>query len=59
MFGSAYDYRADIWSLGGVIAELYTRKVLFPNHSVGTMLCRMAALLGPFDPKTILSGRSH
>lgn len=57
MFGAPYDSRADVWSIGAVLAEALTGKVLFPNLSVPTMLARMAALLGPF-PKTLgLGGR--
>lgn len=57
MFGAPYDSRADIWSIGGVLAEALTGKVLFPNHPVPTMLARMAAFFGPFPTHLSLGGR--
>lgn len=60
MFGAPYDSRADVWSIGGVLAEALTGKVLFPNLKVPTMLARMAALLGPFPQRLSIGGRvSH
>ncbi|CAL6091135.1 Kinase [Hexamita inflata] len=58
MMGCCYDQRADIWSIGGVLAEMLTQKVLFPNHSVGTMMSRMTSFFGPFSTELILSGRA-
>lgn len=46
MFGAAYDGRADVFSLGAVLAEMVTGRVLFPNHAVPTMLARHAAFFG-------------
>ena len=57
MFGSTYDQRADVWSLGCVLGELVTQKVLFPNYPIGTMVARMGALFGPFHAENVLSGR--
>ncbi|KAH0573622.1 Kinase, CMGC DYRK [Spironucleus salmonicida] len=58
ILGMAYDCRSDVWSLGGILAELLTGQVLFPNHSVGTMISRICALLGPIPKNMILSGRA-
>lgn len=58
MLGGCYDGRADVWSLGAVLAECATGRVLFPNHPVPTMLARMCALLGAFKPEVALCGRA-
>lgn len=58
ILGCSYDGRADIWSLGAVLAELLTGHVLFPNHSVGTILGRICALIGPVPQNMILSGKT-
>lgn len=41
ILGHGYDGRIDIWSVGAVLAELYTDYVLFQNESVQTMLARI------------------
>lgn len=47
IIGHDYDGRIDIWSIGAVLAELYTGYVLFQNDSVPTMLARIEGILGP------------
>ncbi|CAK0876177.1 unnamed protein product [Prorocentrum cordatum] len=43
MLGLGYDQKIDIWSLGCIIAELWTGYVLFQNDSVQSLLpCRRA-----------------
>ena len=48
VLGLPYNSKIDIWSLGGVIAEMFTGQVLFQNESVIGMLARMEAICGPF-----------
>eukprot|EP00981_Chlorochromonas_danica_P005502 scaffold1116_cov180-Ochromonas_danica.AAC.2 len=55
ILGHNYDGRIDIWSVGAVLAELYTNYVLFQNDSVATMLSRIIGILGPF-PREFLAG---
>ena len=57
ILGMDYDYKIDIWSLGCIIAELWTGAVLFDNDSVQTLLARLAGIIGPFDSEWLLSGR--
>jgi serine/threonine protein kinase len=52
-----YDQRIDIWSVGCIIAELWTGRVLFQNESVPTMLARMQGVLGPFDEAYLARGK--
>lgn len=59
MFGAAYDGRADVFSLGAVLAEMVTGRVLFPNHAVPTMLARHAAFFGQFTPDLLMAGRAE
>lgn len=48
ILGHDYDGRIDIWSVGAVMAELFTDYVLFQNDSVPTMISRITGILGPF-----------
>eukprot|EP01094_Clydonella_sp_ATCC50884_P028050 TRINITY_DN8308_c0_g1_i3.p1 TRINITY_DN8308_c0_g1~~TRINITY_DN8308_c0_g1_i3.p1 ORF type:complete len:290 (-),score=102.83 TRINITY_DN8308_c0_g1_i3:214-1083(-) len=50
MLGLPYDTGVDIWSLGCIIAELFTGSVLFLNDSIPTLLGRIDAIVGPFPP---------
>ena len=43
-----YNEKTDIWSLGCVVAELYTNEVTFQNDSELSMLSRIEAICGPF-----------
>ncbi|KAJ9454033.1 Dual specificity protein kinase pom1 [Diplonema papillatum] len=58
ILGLPYGQAIDIWSLGAIIPELYTGKVLFYNDSVNTMLCRITAICGPF-PTELMKGARH
>lgn len=51
-----YDTKIDLWSLGCVIAEMYTGEVLFRNDSEQTLLARILATIGPI-PASMLDGR--
>jgi serine/threonine protein kinase len=57
VLGLPYSSKIDIWSLGGVIAEMFTGQVLFQNESVIGMLARMEAMCGPFPPYMKESGK--
>ncbi|CAM0882976.1 unnamed protein product [Alopecurus aequalis] len=57
ILGLPYDQRIDIWSLGCILAELYTGEVLFPNESVSTMLAGMIGIIGPIDMEMIALGQ--
>jgi dual specificity tyrosine-phosphorylation-regulated kinase 2/3/4 len=57
ILGLPYDGRIDIWSLGCVIAEMYTGQVTFQNDSVVSMLSRIEAICGAFPRSMIEKGR--
>lgn len=57
IIGHPYDSRIDVWSVGAVIAELYTGYVLFQNDSVQTMLSRITGILGNFPEHVLQEGR--
>ena len=46
VLGQPFDCKIDMWSLGCVLAELYSGSVLFQNDSVPTMVGRIVAILG-------------
>ena len=56
IIGHAYDARIDIWSIGAVLAELYTGYVLFQNDSVATMFARITGILGSFPAHVLAAG---
>ncbi|TDH64718.1 hypothetical protein CCR75_002477 [Bremia lactucae] len=58
ILGLVYDTKIDLWSLGCVIAELFTGAVLFPNDSEQTLLVRILATIGPI-PASLLAGREN
>ena len=53
VLGLAYSPKVDLWSLGCILMELLTNRLLFDNRSVQSLLASHIALLGPF-PKRIL-----
>ena len=55
VLGLPYSGKIDIWSLGCVIAEMYTGQVTFQNDSVVTMLSRIEAICGAFPTQMLLS----
>ena len=57
ILGLPYDAKIDLWSLGTILAELFTGYVLFQNDSIATMLARLVAILGPFPAEMIDEGR--
>lgn len=58
ILGLPYDGRIDMWSLGCVIAEMYTGEVTFQNDSELSMLSRIEAICGPFPKHMIAKGRN-
>lgn len=58
ILGHPYDQRIDIWSLGCIMAELWTGNVLFQNDSLVTLLARVVGILGPF-PNRMLANSRH
>lgn len=51
-----YDYQIDMWSLGCLLVEMHTGKVIFPAKS-SPMLCHMMlSLLGAFPSHMVLLG---
>lgn len=44
ILGCKYDYKIDIWSLGCILAELYTGNVLFQNDSIQSLLAKVLIL---------------
>ncbi|KAL6619081.1 hypothetical protein ACP70R_034220 [Stipagrostis hirtigluma subsp. patula] len=57
ILGLPYDQKIDIWSLGCILAELYTGEVLFPNESVPIILARMIGTIGPIDKEMLALGQ--
>ena len=57
ILGLPYDGRIDVWSLGCVVAEMYTGEVTFQNDSIVSMLSRIEAICGTFPSHMIAQGR--
>jgi serine/threonine protein kinase len=57
ILGCKYDQRIDIWSLGCIVAELFTGNVLFQNDTVQGLLARVIGICGPFPDEMFATGR--
>ena len=57
ILGCKYDYRVDIWSLGCILAELWTGNVLFQNETVQGLLARVIGITGGLPEEMFQSGR--
>jgi serine/threonine protein kinase len=57
VLGLPYDGKIDIWSLGCVVAEMFTGEVTFQNDSIVSMLCRIEAICGAFPRHMVAQGR--
>jgi len=57
ILGCKYDYKIDMWSLGCIVAELWTGNVLFQNETVQGLLARVISIVGPFPEDMFRTGR--
>lgn len=57
MLGLPYDQKIDLWSLGCILAELWTGYVLFQNDSVQSLLARILGIIGDFPYHLMTRGR--
>ncbi|KAH6777796.1 Protein kinase superfamily protein [Perilla frutescens var. frutescens] len=57
MLGLPYDQKIDLWSVGCILAELYSGEVLFPNEAVVMLLARMVGIIGPIDMEMLQNGQ--
>lgn len=57
ILGCRYDYKIDMWSLGCILAELFTGYVLFQNDSVQGLLARVIGIIGPIPEYMMKEGR--
>ncbi|KAG7369817.1 serine/threonine kinase [Nitzschia inconspicua] len=57
VLGLPYSGKIDVWSLGCVVAEMYTGEVTFQNDSIVSMLSRIEAICGSFPRHMIAQGR--
>jgi len=57
VLGLPYDQRIDIWSVGCIVAELWTGSMLFQNDSVQSLLARIISILGPLPAHMLATGR--
>ena len=58
VLGLPYSPKVDLWSLGCILMELFTNRLLFDNRSVQSLLASHIALLGPMPMRLIKRGRS-
>jgi tRNA A-37 threonylcarbamoyl transferase component Bud32 len=56
ILGLSYDYKIDMWSLGCILAELFTGNVLFQNDSIQSYLAKILSIAGPF-PEYMFKGK--
>merc|ERR1712151_1226078 len=57
MLGLPYDQKIDLWSLGCILAELWTGYVLFQNDSVQRLLARILGIIGEVPSHMMTRGR--
>jgi len=57
VLGHAYSTRVDMWSLGCILMELLTNRLLFDNRSVQSLLASHIALLGPLPARILKEGQ--
>lgn len=54
--GMCADHPLDVWSIGCVIFELFTGRILFPGRTNNEMLKLMMDAKGPFPKKMLKKG---
>lgn len=57
VLGLPYSTKVDLWSLGCILMELFTGKLLFDNRSVQSLLASHISLVGPLPPSLIRAGQ--
>ena len=57
VLGLPYSQKIDVWSLGCILCELITSKVLFNNKSVTTLLAGHISACGDFPSHMVAEGR--
>eukprot|EP01017_Pseudomicrothorax_dubius_P048514 TRINITY_DN883_c0_g1_i2.p1 TRINITY_DN883_c0_g1~~TRINITY_DN883_c0_g1_i2.p1 ORF type:complete len:747 (-),score=216.15 TRINITY_DN883_c0_g1_i2:405-2645(-) len=57
IIGCKYDAKIDMWSLGCILAELFTGYVLFQNDTVQGLLARVIGIIGPFPQRMMRDGK--
>lgn len=57
ILGCKYDYKIDMWSLGCILAELFTGYVLFQNESIQALLARVLGIIGPIPEHMMMEGQ--
>jgi len=57
LLGMPYGQKIDLWSLGCILAELWTGSVIFLNDSIVTLLARIVGIIGPFPKEMLQTGR--
>jgi len=56
VLGLPYSPKVDLWSLGCILMELFTGKLLFDNRSVQALLASHIAIFGPLPEKLLREG---
>ena len=56
ILGCKFDSKIDMWSLGCILAELYTGYVLFQNDTVQGLLARVVGIIGAIPEKMMKEG---
>jgi serine/threonine protein kinase len=57
VLGVGYDEKIDIWSLGCILTELWTKNVLFYNVHVPGMLARIQSIIGQWPEWMLDNGQ--
>jgi len=57
VLGHPYSPKVDLWSLGCILMELLTNRLLFDNRSVQSLLASHIALLGPMPGRMLREGQ--